>query len=115
MDDTGGETVKGGWGSPPAHRTGSDAPDERQSYCIRDEREEESTKKDKRGEDRGGGGGGGLRKPRLRSRILSQTLFTASHVEDRERKGRNKKTGARRGRRGAAKRPWQYPQRLSLR
>lgn len=97
--------------SPPVQMTPGYAPDH-----IRDERGEESTKREGKRKDREGGG---LRKLRLRSRILSHSLFTASHVENRERKGRNKKKGTRRRtrtrRRGAAKRPWQYPKRLSSR
>lgn len=67
-----------------------------QSYCIRDERREENTKRIGKRKDREGGG---LRKPRLLSRILSQSLFAASHVEDREKgekqeEGHTKKRGS---------------------
>lgn len=80
---------------------------------IRDVRGEDSTKRERKKKDREGGGG--LRKLRLRSQILSHSLFTAPHVEVWERKGRNKKSTRGRRRRGAAERPWQYPQRLSPR
>lgn len=79
---------------------------------MRDERERKRTQR-KKGREKTGkeevclnsaSGLGSSRNP----------LFTASHVENRERKARNKEKGTRR-RRGAAKRPWQKPKRLSSR
>lgn len=80
---------RNGWkgGPPPVHMIPGYAPDQRQSYHIRDVRGDESTKRERKRTDKegGGGGGGGLPKLRLRSWILSHSFFTAPHAEDRER------------------------------
>lgn len=55
------------------------------------ERHNETAQREE-GKKKDGEGGGGLRKPRLRSQILSHSLFTASHVEVLEREREETRT-----------------------
>lgn len=71
-----------GRGGDPAHMIPGYAPGQRQSY-LSEMRERKTAQREegrKKHEE-----GGGLRKPRLRSQILSHSSFTASHVEVLER------------------------------
>lgn len=75
--------------SPPAHMIPGYARETRQPSYHRDVRgDDERTKREGKRKDREGGD---LPKPRLRSRILSHSFFTAPHAGDRERKGRRNK------------------------